>query len=1489
MKRKIGIVIFLVISLLGLINFTTYASDVAVTQTRTGVETALNHPAAYLVDHNQSTYWSLRSAATEGWVELTLAQPTLIYGLKLSGEIGSDARLNIEYQSDGNWVPFTAGWIKSLSNSGLVDLSWERTVTQTIRLRLSGSAASVCSLREVEVLGETVASIYHLLQPNKVSGDKNTSLNAPAAFLSDGNTYTGWQLKSPTSDGEALFELPVQSNIKNINIYFNHVQQGNIKLEALINNGWEQLAVISGQSVGWYRLDLGNRNINTTQIRLTATGGFGIDPGISEVELWGYGAFVGDYRQIVGNQQPLTITPIADGSASASTAQVIKVLSSCANSATIINSIQHNIKIYNTSTQAINLADIKLRYWYTNETKKQQVAQIYWSNIGSQNVTTQFGTVSDKVNADAYMELGFIATAGTLAPGNYVEIKLGLNASDWSSYNQLNDFSFNSNLSYMENSKYTGYYVDKRTWGMEPESTVDAAVNLQFIKPAFNQTLGSLAADGRLKVLYQSANTAGTINSIQMNLKVQNTSNSSINLADVKLRYWYSDETKKQQVINKYWSNIGAQKVKARFVPVDDSVGADTCLELGFTDGVLAPGETVEIKLGFNAQDWSNYQQANDYSFTNNVADYSENPRITGYLQDKLAWGTEPNTQPIFNNTTYRLELVFSGELTEPAVIELNNTPLELKPALTSPERTIYSCQVPNGQLSDNVNFLRIKPFQTAVTLENAFIACHNTDGERLVPLGSLNDGLLLTAAEPTATEWQLGQSILIEEATVTSGDNASARLFVWANNDWLEMTNWQNLEWGTRFTGPVTTDRLKLVASGPVGEICIKGSVTTDQAPTVHIFRPQDGETVTVSGWAQQDLIGLVDNPQSVVAVNGNNVTVNGHYFTMPLANINTVTGELKTLTATAKDPKGRTGSTTVNVTKGDYTDITLDQADILVYTDQSTFTISGNVKNQVNQYQVNVAGSGVTISGNRFVTSVSLHEGSNLIAVQCFKNGQLVKTFYRRVVRNSAPIGVSIQAPADGAYLNVKTVKVTGSITGLAPLKVTVNGVATTVSANNYFATVALTEGSNKITVVAQDANGKKTTKIITVCRDTKAPVISDASPTTGQFLASATITAQAKISDANSFWVTINGQAITGDAGLYQRILNLADGAQTITITAQDVAGNTTTYTAGAIIDTVPPEAFTPVADATGWSNNNKPTITFSTTDATSGIDHYEIAVGDGNWKTSVVSPYQFADALADGELIIQVKAVDKAGNITIGKVKVSIDTVPPGAPANFRPVPGNAKMILKWDKPSEDTVKYQIERVLNDTDKQFAATENIYTDAEVENGISIKYRVWAIDRAGNAGPSTDWQTAKVGLAEVPYQPGQGAVVEYENVVLCLPDTGVPKDVAKVEVTEIQSEHLTNQAIYPIISPIYEFSTVKAGETQPQESTIFEKGYLAKIEYDPTKLPEGFLEENLGVYYYNPMFDRWFLVKGLGVDKEHHTIYFITNHFKLPFFKS
>ena len=58
----------------------------------------------------------------------------------------------------------------------------------------------------------------------------------------------------------------------------------------------------------------------------------------------------------------------------------------------------------------------------------------------------------------------------------------------------------------------------------------------------------------------------------------------------------------------------------------------------------MAPGAaTGQIQDRFNKADWSNFNQANDYSFDAAATAYGDTARVTVYVNGALVSGTEPS------------------------------------------------------------------------------------------------------------------------------------------------------------------------------------------------------------------------------------------------------------------------------------------------------------------------------------------------------------------------------------------------------------------------------------------------------------------------------------------------------------------------------------------------------------------------------------------------------------------------------------------------------------------------------------------------------------------------------------------------------------------------------------------------------------------------------------------------------------------------------
>lgn len=150
---------------------------------------------------------------------------------------------------------------------------------------------------------------------------------------------------------------------------------------------------------------------------------------------------------------------------------------------------------------------------------------------------------------------------------------------------------------------------------------------------------------GDLTVQAFNGNTSTSTNGISPKFKVVNTGDSAIQLSDVTLRYYYTVDGDNPQSFWCDWANIGSANVNGQFVKLENPVaGADYALEIGFTAsaGALSPGESAEIQTRFSKNNWSNYDQTNDYSFKASASQFENHEQVTGYVNGQLIWGIEP-------------------------------------------------------------------------------------------------------------------------------------------------------------------------------------------------------------------------------------------------------------------------------------------------------------------------------------------------------------------------------------------------------------------------------------------------------------------------------------------------------------------------------------------------------------------------------------------------------------------------------------------------------------------------------------------------------------------------------------------------------------------------------------------------------------------------------------------------------------------------------
>jgi hypothetical protein len=339
---------------------------------------------------------------------------------------------------------------------------------------------------------------------------------------------------------------------------------------------------------------------------------------------------------------------------------------------------------------------------------------------------------------------------------------------------------------------------------------------------------------------------------------------------------------------------------------------------------------------------------------------------------------------------------------------------------------------------------------------------------------------------------------------------------------------------------------------------------------------------------------------------------------------------------------------------------------------------------------------------------------------------------------IADRAPPSIFINDPSPGHIQQSKTIKVRGSAfdgeSGVSKVEVSIDGtnwiMTSSTTSWQYTFTVTQSDVENAggefvIRAKAFDEADNSATAFILVSVDPFPPEIMVDFPTPDYQTNEETITVRG-VTEMGAT-VLVNGEEVLVAGTLFQTLVDLVEGPNTITVSASDALGNVVTTKMEVVLDTKAP--YVVVLTPEEGEMATDPTIDVSG----QAEDGLTIMVGD-----NVLTPAQYnngtfsyALALKRGDNMVTVTATDMAGNMLVIERMVNLDDVVPVL-AVSSPTDGSFQMdtgiMVMGTTDTDATLLINDEVVILD----HGLFSHELVGVEGENLITIV----AVDAAGNS---------------------------------------------------------------------------------------------------------------------------------------------------------
>ncbi|MFA5106439.1 MAG: Ig-like domain-containing protein [Candidatus Micrarchaeia archaeon] len=560
---------------------------------------------------------------------------------------------------------------------------------------------------------------------------------------------------------------------------------------------------------------------------------------------------------------------------------------------------------------------------------------------------------------------------------------------------------------------------------------------------------------------------------------------------------------------------------------------------------------------------------------------------------------------------------------------------------------------------------------------------------------------------------------------------------------------------------------------AGNVNTTLITNVTVHSTPPSVAIQAPADGANVTVNSTPLQF---TATDPAGVTSCEYS-IDYNSTHISLPGCNNSTanVTDGAHTITVYAIDGAGNTGNATVSFTvdaTGPSLAITypadntlLSSTPLMVNYSVYDAHINMTIVSLIDYFNGSVMDTGFNGSNGNHTALLNVSDGKyNITATSTDFFGHSATATVSNITYDTVAPNVTLSSPSAGQYNSTPidlNFTASDSFTSIDSCWYVLNNATHAIPlCENTTINSSLVQGSNNLTLFANDSAGNIGSANAMFGFDNASPSLSISAPASNAFIGFVPVEVNYSVYDPNMNSTTlallyyangsIVGQNVTSGNGNYSVLFNASDGLYNITAVAMDMFGNTVTASATNLtLDTVAPEISIQAPAPGNIYNSTNVSVNFTAYDAGSGINasscEYYL---NGAGPSSLPSCLNTTITVAEGtgrNLTVTVR--DLAGRSNSSNVLFAVDVTAPAvetlSPSNGT-VSTSANVSYSFnasDALGQATCSLVVDGSISHTFENVSANGSSFAAGYIE-GQAEGLHNWTVnctDLAGNMGTS------------------------------------------------------------------------------------------------------------------------------------------------------